>query len=56
MVHISRLAGYYVYDEATSSLIETSFKHKRYTLGQKVKVVVNAANGSTGQIDFIIVK
>ncbi|MBO4623445.1 MAG: ribonuclease R [Bacilli bacterium] len=56
MVHISRLPGYYVYDEATSSLIETSFKHKRYTLGQKVKVVVNAANGSTGQIDFIIVK
>ena len=56
MVHISRLAGYFVYDEATSSLIETSFKHKRYTLGQKVKVVVNSANGSTGQIDFIIVK
>ena len=56
MVHISRLAGYYVYDEATSSLIETSFHHKKYTLGQSVKVVVNSADATTGQIDFIIVK
>ena len=56
MVHISKLAGYYVYDEATSSLIETSFRKKKYTLGQSVKVVVNSANATTGQIDFIIVK
>ena len=56
MVHISKLAGYYVYDEATSSLIETSFRKKKYTLGQSVKVVVNSADATTGQIDFIIVK
>ncbi|MBO7535971.1 MAG: ribonuclease R, partial [Bacilli bacterium] len=53
MVHISKLAGYYVYDEATSSLIETSFRKKKYTLGQSVKVVVNSADATTGQIDFI---
>ena len=56
MVHISKLAGYYVYDEATSSLIETSFRKKKYTLGQSVKVAVNSADATTGQIDFIIVK
>ena len=56
MVHISRLPGYYIYDEATSSLVESGIHHKRYSLGQKVKVIVNSADAATGQIDFIIVK
>lgn len=56
MVHISKLAGYYVYDEASMSLVDTGPRHKRYTLGQRVKVIVNGASGATGQIDFIIVK
>ena len=56
MVHISRLPGYFVYDEATSSLVESGIHHKRYSLGQKVKVIVNSADEASGQIDFIIVK
>ena len=56
MVHISRLNGYFIYDEKTSSLIEANNHRKKYTLGQRVKVIVNGANGDTGQIDFIIVK
>ena len=56
LVHISRLAGYYFYDEASSSLIDSLNKKKRYTIGQRVKVAVNSASGATGQIDFIIVQ
>ena len=56
MVHVSRLPGYYIYDEATSSLIDSGLHHKKYSLGQKVKVIVNAVDVASGQIDFIIVK
>ena len=42
---------YYIFDSRTTSLVGTN-RHKRYSIGDKVKIVVLAADKDTRRIDF----
>ena len=54
LVHVSRLTGdYYRYDENAYEMIGEA-THKRYKLGEKIKVTVNGTDKDNRTIDFII--
>lgn len=54
LVHISKIAGdYYVYHEESYELIGQA-SGKRYALGNKVKVVVNAVDIELRAVDFVL--
>ena len=55
MVRITNMNDYYIYDEVTQTLTGER-KHKRYSLGDKVKVKVINASKENKTIDFIIVE
>ena len=46
---------YYVYDERTNSLYGTS-RHKKYGIGDKVKIIVLSASKDTKKIDFGLIE
>ncbi|MDW8466233.1 MAG: S1 RNA-binding domain-containing protein [Chloroherpetonaceae bacterium] len=55
MVHIkTMLDDYYEFDERTYSLVGKRF-HRRYQLGQTVRVKVHAADTRRRTIDFLLV-
>ena len=54
LVHISKIAGdYYVYNESTYELIGQA-KGRRFALGNKIKVIVNAVDIELRAIDFVL--
>ena len=55
MVRITNMNDYYIYDEVTQTLTGER-KHKRYSLGDTVKVKVINASKENKTIDFIIVE
>lgn len=56
LVPISSLYDdYYVYDERTNSLYGTS-RHKKYGIGDKVKIIVLSASKDTKKIDFGLIE
>ena len=54
LVHISTLDGYYNYIPEILSLVRDD-NAKRYRIGDKVKIVVTAANKENATIDFEVV-
>ena len=54
LVHVSKLVGdYYRYDETTYEMVGEA-THKKYKLGDKIKVTVNGTDKDNRTIDFII--
>ncbi len=53
LVHISKLPGYYVYDEDNYEL-KPDGKGKTYALGQTVNVIVDSVDEAMRTIDFVI--
>lgn len=54
LIRIDDLADdYYQYDEATFSLVGRA-SHKRYQIGDKIKVEVKSASKLAGTIDFVV--
>ena len=53
LVHISKLPGYYVYDEDNYEL-RPDGKGKTYALGQTVNVIVDSVDEAMRTIDFVI--
>ena len=55
MVRITEMNDYYIYDDVSQTLTGER-KHKRYSLGDKVKVKVINASKENRAIDFVIVE
>ena len=53
LVHISKLEGYYIYDEDKYELRDDS-KGKTFALGQTVSVIVDSVDEAMRTIDFVI--